>query len=302
MPTAADDLTAWVYAAEIERALIDAEAEAGQSVAFASRPLTSRERQAGTRFGDIDAIVETNTEEGRPIIEALYAGAAAALMVELFGNEEGEDTETLEVAAAVAALTLLLSRPPRRYRTARDRAAGQLTGLIQDSYTGGILTVLDEAQSQGKDIARWVTPGVPDVLTLLATDIADHPWQRATERTLHDLQTPRRALEGTVTRGELTTLVTETSQKGTVDLLHQANQAALGEGRKDTADTYPGAFLLAIASEILDKATCGPCRAIDGTEFDTLAEAEAAYPSGYVSCEGGSRCRGVLVFLYDEPE
>lgn len=53
------------------------------------------------------------------------------------------------------------------------------------------------------------------------------------------------------------------------------------------------------ASEILDQNVCANCNAIDGTEWQTLAEAEVAYPvGGYVECEGGLRCRGTLVAVY----
>lgn len=53
------------------------------------------------------------------------------------------------------------------------------------------------------------------------------------------------------------------------------------------------------ASEILDGATCGPCEDEDGEEWPTVTAAESAYPlGGYIDCEGGLRCRGVLVGVY----
>jgi hypothetical protein len=58
---------------------------------------------------------------------------------------------------------------------------------------------------------------------------------------------------------------------------------------------------LYVASEVLDRATCQPCRDIDGTRFDTLADAAAAYGSGrYVFCQGGNRCRGLVIALWEE--
>lgn len=51
-----------------------------------------------------------------------------------------------------------------------------------------------------------------------------------------------------------------------------------------------------VASEELDSNTCGPCAAIDGTVFETGAEARAAYPTGgFKDCEGRHRCRGTVV-------
>lgn len=46
---------------------------------------------------------------------------------------------------------------------------------------------------------------------------------------------------------------------------------------------------------------CDPCAAIDGTVFDSLEEASEAYAGGgYVDCEGGPNCRGVIVAVYAE--
>jgi hypothetical protein len=53
------------------------------------------------------------------------------------------------------------------------------------------------------------------------------------------------------------------------------------------------------ASETLDRSTCPPCRALDGTTFKDLAAAEAAYGNGpYVGCKGGIRCRGQVVAVW----
>lgn len=54
------------------------------------------------------------------------------------------------------------------------------------------------------------------------------------------------------------------------------------------------------ASELLDKNTCSPCAQIDATEYKTMREAEADYPTGgYIECEGGGKCRGTLVGVYE---
>ena len=50
------------------------------------------------------------------------------------------------------------------------------------------------------------------------------------------------------------------------------------------------------ASESLDANSCGPCRGIHGTRFESAAEARRAYPaSGFKDCDGGARCRGTIV-------
>lgn len=302
--------TSLLLAAEIERQLIRVEAESGSSVSFASRPLTEIEKQAGTRFGDIDAIVEKNTFDGVGLITALYAAAAAAIIVELFGDDEDDDAavddtdedDAVEAAVIVAALTLLLGRKSTQYERVREKTEPRLHELIMNSYLGGIFTVLDEATRQNVNADRFRRPDIPDALKLLATDVAGHPLRRTVERTIATFETPQHQLGKGVTYAELITVIEQTSQKGTVDLLHQANQSALGTGRNDTANSFVGDFIAAFASELLDGNTCARCRSIDGTRFDTVEDAEAAYGTGsYVNCLGGSRCRGVLVWVYEEP-
>lgn len=62
------------------------------------------------------------------------------------------------------------------------------------------------------------------------------------------------------------------------------------------------------ASEILDKNTCGPCKAVDGEQFSSLEIAIKAYPvMGYKDCVGpkyGNSCRGMIVARWtpEEPE
>ncbi|MDL4812807.1 phage portal protein family protein [Actinomadura opuntiae] len=56
-----------------------------------------------------------------------------------------------------------------------------------------------------------------------------------------------------------------------------------------------------VASEVLDRNTCEPCRDIDGTVFKSRTAAEAAYASGgYTGCLGRLRCRGVLIAVWGD--
>jgi hypothetical protein len=79
-----------------------------------------------------------------------------------------------------------------------------------------------------------------------------------------------------------------------------AMSAAQNEGRMAVLAVAPPAEYT--ATEILDNTnTCKPCRDIDGTRYTTLPDARTAYPTGgYVSCLGGSRCRGTLVTVWPQ--
>lgn len=79
--------------------------------------------------------------------------------------------------------------------------------------------------------------------------------------------------------------------------------SAQNTGRLNTALAGPTAALY--ASEQMDGNTCRPCKAVNGKwigntdDPDIAAKVEAVYPNGgYVSCEGGVRCRGTIVSVY----
>lgn len=56
------------------------------------------------------------------------------------------------------------------------------------------------------------------------------------------------------------------------------------------------------ASEVLDRNTCGPCKAINGDVLPTLDAAVLAYGAGggYLLCEGRERCRGTVVAVWNK--
>lgn len=84
------------------------------------------------------------------------------------------------------------------------------------------------------------------------------------------------------------------------DQLGGALTSAQNAGRRSVfAEAPEGAKFY--ASEILDEHTCVNCVQIDGQTYDTYEAALQDYPSGgYDACLGGSRCRGVVVAVYEE--
>lgn len=76
--------------------------------------------------------------------------------------------------------------------------------------------------------------------------------------------------------------------------------AAQNLGRIAAVDAGPPDVRL-YSSEVLDKATCEPCREIDGTEFADRAAAVEAYASGgYIGCLGRLRCRGIITAVWKD--
>lgn len=75
---------------------------------------------------------------------------------------------------------------------------------------------------------------------------------------------------------------------------------AQNEGRMAVMDQAPDSTRI-YASELNDAAECGPCAEVDDTEYPNMIEARRDYGAGhYVGCEGGNRCRGTLVAVYQE--
>lgn len=83
------------------------------------------------------------------------------------------------------------------------------------------------------------------------------------------------------------------------DALNAALSYANQEGRFDALQELPPATY--VATELMDGATCDPCEGIDGTEYETLDDAEADYSNGgYNDCDGGLRCRGIIVTVWPD--
>jgi len=73
----------------------------------------------------------------------------------------------------------------------------------------------------------------------------------------------------------------------------------MNTGRVDVFAAGPPATFY--ASEIRDNGSCSRCLEVDGARFGSLDDARAAYATGgYVECEGGLRCRGVVIARYDD--
>jgi hypothetical protein len=53
------------------------------------------------------------------------------------------------------------------------------------------------------------------------------------------------------------------------------------------------------ASELLDSNTCGNCMDVDGEDLEQDEAFEMYAGGGYIECEGGSRCRGTVIAVYE---
>jgi hypothetical protein len=87
--------------------------------------------------------------------------------------------------------------------------------------------------------------------------------------------------------------VTSSDQlKGMIDsTVNQSRMDVFGDAEEDGVRLY--------ASELLDVNTCGACLNIDGEELSQDEAFEMYAGGGYIECEGGPRCRGTVVAVYE---
>lgn len=96
--------------------------------------------------------------------------------------------------------------------------------------------------------------------------------------------------------------LTGMSSKALTDELGGALSRAQNASRIATMGADAGLTVRYYASEVLDKNTCPPCAAIDGTELPDQMAAITAYGNGpYLLCQGGVRCRGTVVAVWSRP-
>ena len=163
-----------------------------------------------------------------------------------------------------------------------------------------------QAEKQGVTVPDWSLPD--DTVTAA---VGGRKLLRSVAQMTADLlsssvvQTAKRTVTGLFARdASPETIATEVDRaladaqdgllKGPVGTAMSTAQTAGREAVLRAAP--PGAYY---ASEMLDRNTCGPCRAVDGEQFGDLERAIKAYPvMGYKDCVGpryGHSCRGLIV-------
>lgn len=187
-----------------------------------------------------------------------------------------------------------------------DQAAEILTEAMLDLARRAGQSLQREAERQGVEIPEWELPD--DTVTaavggrrllgsvarmtadLMATSVVQSAKRVVTGLFTQDAPPERIAAEvDQVLQEQQDSLIK--SQVGT------AMSTAQTAGRQAVLEAAPpGEYY---ASELLDRNTCGPCKAVDGEQFGDLERAIKAYPvMGYKDCIGpryGNSCRGMIV-------
>jgi hypothetical protein len=179
-----------------------------------------------------------------------------------------------------------------------DVAAEALAEALGEVAEGSAEQLVVEAASQGVTIGGAIQIGLERLAELsraiarmLASGLADAAGREA-------LRVWAPGQDGQAVADLVTEHLEGLSESYLRDQLGGALSAAQSAGRMAALQEAPEATY--VSSEVLDKNTCSKCVEIDGTEFESLAAADAAYPAGlYIDCEGGVRCRGQVIALWE---
>lgn len=285
-----DELTARIGEFLADELVILAEAEDGSSVPWAARPLTEQEQASGVRFGDLQLVQDTYLESVTPIIVALMGVAADAVT-----------HEAARVAMSATMLRVLdewRTTPPRALQEALEVAVGRVDEALAVAYRESAALVVKEAASQGVRVAAATE--APVWTQAQARIVASNATEKVLDAAKTVYEQPRAAIT-VPTVEEVQDVVAGLSDKGPIDKARQASNAVVNEGRFDTVAQAARQPDWIYSSEVMDGArTCGPCQAIDGTEWATIAEAREWYNPTMRDCLGQSRCRGSLVFVWGD--
>jgi 2'-5' RNA ligase len=194
-----------------------------------------------------------------------------------------------------------------------DRAAEILSEAMLDLAHRAGQSLARQAEKQGVTVPDWSLPD--DVVTAA---VGGRKLLRSVARMTADLlstsvlTTVKRTVTGLFAKdASPETIASEVDRaladaqesllKGPVGTAMSAAQTA---GRQAVLQAAPpGEYY---ASEMLDRNTCAPCRAVDGEQFGSLEIAVKAYPvMGYKDCVGpryGHSCRGMIVARWTPEE
>lgn len=179
-----------------------------------------------------------------------------------------------------------------------------LLNAMVNAWHAAVNAMIGEAASQGVHIsaASVVMPALDQIAAGRATFAGTYMAQQGGSRAMRSAQ-PAKATKDQAesTALDVSAFLDDLSSRSLRDQLGGALTAAQNAGRVAVLKAAPASAGTAVytASEILDVNTCVKCQDEDGHQFDSLAAAEEAYPTGgYLNCLGDLRCRGTVVAIW----
>ncbi|WP_157260908.1 phage portal protein family protein [Patulibacter minatonensis] len=258
----------------------------------ATRQLRAAERS--TNFAEIhgdweDAVAEVTTAYRAVRGEQLKA----AIEVVATANTVLGALETLREDARAAALDAVPQAQLEAVSSVLESTAQQAAGTVAaDAREAG--TRVQEANVEyataastaatlaSQQIATTVAEEVTNRTQALASEAADPAAVAAAVKDQIDTQ---------LTDAQLTQIAgADTTRAQTA-----GRQTQTRASESQIRDIY--------ASSVLDGNTCSACADLDGTQYDSVDEAEQDFPTGgYAGCEGGDRCRCLYVVTWESEQ
>lgn len=165
----------------------------------------------------------------------------------------------------------------------------------------GAATAVEEARAQGVIIPRQDVSDAEDALRTRAEAVSQIISSQLSQSASREaIRLTGGALDPAAVADAVRDHLRGLTGSYEKDVLGGAIQASINAGRRlvFTRDSEPGEIH---SSELLDSNTCTHCVAIDGTQYQSMDEAERDYPTGhYKDCDGRERCRGMLVKVYSK--
>lgn len=231
---------------------------------------------AGTNFRALDDNHRDATDD---LFDTWWNGPREDLVDDLVKQIADADGDLVQLAALTASDTF---------------GQAQILDSMVDIAEAGASEAAKEAAEQGVSLPKPSRDELETALEARAEATAIMLNRQVTESAVRaalrdsDPQAVRAHITGAIPGG--VTGAMEKQQLG--GGLWQSQETGRREVMEQEAGTY-------YSSELLDSNTCSPCTSVDGTEYDTLEEAEQDYPTGgYHECEGRESCRGTLVKVY----
>lgn len=264
-------------AAGVDFEALDATAEAGGVSAEAA---WNAER--AVLLGDIRTAIKGATADN-VVATVAQAGADAAERAAAAMEEAGAATAESAAAAEEAFMKVIAETARVATGQARDELVKQ--GLLKAVEYGGAKHLI--AGDKGRVMAADQVSSLRATLTgnaqrLTAKVKASFPnLDDLAEKVYNDILARQDMFASDQIKGMINEAVNESRAE------------VFGDAEDD------GNVITMYASELLDSNTCGACMDIDGTEL-SQEDAFALYAGGgYIDCEGGGRCRGTVVAVYE---
>lgn len=245
---------------------------------------------------------EIKAEVDFEAIEAEYEDSVQAMITAYGPIRESQIDEVVEgIVAALSATDVDDAIDALVTVGATPAGQAELMGIVGPLVESASAAAVAEGIAQGLDVSavdvaaalEKVEARVDGLVRVMATEFAAAATRQALNRTGGSLSA---AEIGAQVKTHLESL----SDAYLKDQFGGVAQTAINSGRMETFINNAN-FTRLYASELLDRNTCTVCANKDGEEYDSADAALADYPSGgYVSCQGGIRCRGTLVGVGDE--